>query len=59
MTTEQIDYKNACLYVGQFFLETRHQLEILTNRVIGLEADLLKTLKERDEALGLIGKKSG
>ena len=39
-----LNYEEICRYVGQMFLETRHQLELLTARALRAEA-------ERDQAV--------
>jgi hypothetical protein len=39
-----LSYEEVCRYAGQLFLETRHQLELLTARALAAE-------RERDQAV--------
>jgi hypothetical protein len=39
-----LNYEDICRYVGQMFLETRHQLELLSARAAAAE-------QERDQAV--------
>ena len=46
----KLDFATVCQYIGQFFLETRNEINFLAS-------ELKKIQAERDQALSLIGKK--
>lgn len=53
-----LNYPTVCKYVGQLFLESRHELEQVVQQVRQREAELNDRLaaaeKERDDALRLV-----
>ena len=51
-----LDYKSVCTYVGQVFLETRHQLEQLTAQNQALRNQLAQAEQARDEAIAAVAK---
>jgi hypothetical protein len=46
---ETLDYPTVCQYVGQVYLETRHQIEQLACKLATAE-------RERDDALRLLAR---
>lgn len=53
MPRDQLDYAATCQYVGQLFLETRHEIEVRGREVLELRRQLQAAEKERDDALAL------
>jgi len=51
---QQLDFPTVCKYVGQLYLESRHELEQLALREADLKARLAQLEKERDDALKLL-----
>jgi hypothetical protein len=51
---EQLDYKTMCEYVGQLFLETRHQLADISDRAEVLARRVTELARERDELLQMM-----
>ncbi len=54
-------YEEVCKYVGQFFLESRHHIQVIKSSadtaVEELRAKAEKLERERDDALRLISRK--
>ncbi len=51
-----LSYPTVCQYVGQLFLETRHELEQLGLQVRDLQQRVVAAEKSRDEALSLLAR---
>jgi hypothetical protein len=47
-------YEDVCRYVGQLFLETRHQLESVANDAANTRREAQQAREERDAALSLL-----
>lgn len=53
-----LDYPTVCQYVGQLYLESRAQIELMKAKERDLGVRLEEAVRQRDEAVAALAKKA-